>query len=197
MSRDLNFLYEIGTLRFIPRTWRQFLNSDFANVAEHTLRVMWIALVLADMENIKDTAKVIKMALVHDITETRTGDVHYVTRLYTKRNEEKAISDILTGLRLEPEMKALWEEYEERNSPEAKIVKDADTLDVDLELREQAVMGAQVGEVFKKQRVEVGLNHLYTESAKQLWQEIQNSNPHEWHTSGVNRYTSGDWQPRS
>ena len=39
LEKDLRFLYEIGTLRFVGRTWNQFLASGFANVTEHTFRV--------------------------------------------------------------------------------------------------------------------------------------------------------------
>jgi len=47
MKRDVEFLFEVGTLRLIDRTWRQFGGANFANVAEHTFRVMWIAALIA------------------------------------------------------------------------------------------------------------------------------------------------------
>ena len=37
IRRDTEFLFEIGCFRFLPRSWKRFLNSDFANNAEHTL----------------------------------------------------------------------------------------------------------------------------------------------------------------
>lgn len=71
-KRDIEFLYEIGCLRFIPRAWQQLLVPSGANLAEHILRVMWIAIVIAKYEK-ADIDKVIKMALVHDVSESRTG----------------------------------------------------------------------------------------------------------------------------
>ena len=87
-DRDLEFLNEIGTLRFIKRSWIQFLRSDVASISEHMFRMAWIALVIAKHEKVKDTGKILKMVLVHDITESRTGDPHYVSRQYVKIDEE-------------------------------------------------------------------------------------------------------------
>ncbi len=193
-NRDLEFLFELGTLRYVERTWRQFLKPDFANTAEHSFRVLWLAMYLAKAEG-ADSNKVIKMALAHDITETRTGDVQYMSRLYTSRNEEKAISDMTSGLSLESEIKELWEEYEKRETLEAKVVKDADTLDVDMELVEQAANGHTIHNILAPQRAQVR-NLLFTETAKGLWQKIYESNPHDWHVKGPNRLTQGDWKPK-
>ena len=95
MKPDINFLYEIGTIRYIDRMWKRFLNADFENLAEHHFRVAWIALVIAKHEKVDNTDKILKMALVHDIAESRTGDVDYLSRQYVERNEELGIKDIL------------------------------------------------------------------------------------------------------
>src|SRR6185369_12794021 len=99
-------------------------------------RVAWIALTLAKHEGVEDNEKILKLALMHDIAESRTGDVNYLTRQYTKRDEIKAFKDLSFGTIHESEISELSKEYEERKSIESKIVKDADTLDVELELRE-------------------------------------------------------------
>ena len=70
-SRDIDFLFELGTLRNTQRAWRQHLGVDCASVLEHTIRVAWLALILARREGIKDEEKVLKMALVHDVGEAR------------------------------------------------------------------------------------------------------------------------------
>src|SRR5579872_6919426 len=112
MKKDIEFLYEIGTLRFMQRTWRQFLNPDFSNISEHIFRVTWIALILARMEGVKSEEKIMKMAMVHDIGESRTGDVNYVARLYTKRDEITAVSDMVKGSLLD-DFLDLFKEYED------------------------------------------------------------------------------------
>jgi len=192
MKRDLEFLYEMGMMRVIPRAWVQVLNKDFANLSEHTFRIMWTSLIIAAEEK-ADTSKVLKMALVHDIAESRTGDVHYVSRQYVKRDEEQALDDILKDTSIEAEFKELMNEYVERKTLESKIVKDADNLDVDLELREQMVNGNRMNDFVRPQRERV-FELLYTDSAKRLWKEIQDSNPHDWHLNGRNRLNAGDWK---
>lgn len=192
-KRDTDFLYEMGTLRFIQRTWKQFLGADFANLSEHTLRVIWTALIIASQEKNVDTAKIVKMALVHDIAESRTGDVHYISRLYTKRNEEQAIKDILAETGLEEEFGTLYREYESRQTLESKIVKDADNIEVDLELAEQKARGNPLSDKWQAMRQKVR-STLFTESAKLLFDSIYQTDPDAWHINAPNRFSAGDWK---
>lgn len=192
--KDLNFLYEMGCLRFVQRTWKYFQNPDFANVSEHIFRVMWIALVLAKYEKCSETDTIMKMVLVHDIPEIRTNDVNYLSRLYVDRHEEKALHDQLAQSVLGEEFEAIWHAYEKRDSLAAKIVKDADNLDVDMELQEQAAKGVQLAFQWKEMRQRVAAEKLYTETAKKMVAEIKSSNPHDWHVQAPNRFTQGDWK---
>lgn len=194
MKRDLEFLYEMGSLRYIPRMWRRFSNNDFANLAEHHVRVAWIALMIAAHEKDVDTGKIVKMALVHDIAESRTGDVDDIARQYTERNEELGIRDILQDTALADEFVALWQEAEAKQTKEAQIVKDADNLDVDLELRERGTVGSHIGERLQPNRVVVAEHKLYTATAKKIWKAIQTSDPQDWHRNGRNRLNAGDWK---
>ncbi len=193
-ERDIEFLYEMGTIRYIQRTWRQFLNPDFANLAEHHFRVAWIALMLAKQEGVTDTEKVLKMALMHDIAESRTGDVNYLQRQYVIRNEEEGIADILADTSLAAEFLAVLKEYEERQSIEAKIVKDADNLDVDFELQEQSSRGHKIAEEWVEMRRDVQRAKLFTESAKRMAAQMREVSPHAWHVKGRNRHSAGDWK---
>jgi putative hydrolase of HD superfamily len=177
--RDLDFLYEMGTLRFIDRVWRQFHSPNVANVAEHTLRVCWTAEVLAAREG-ADRGRVVRMAMVHDLGKTRAGDAHWLNRAYLKRDETKAIADSTAGTSVEDDAKALWKEFKAGETLEAKIVKDADNLDVDLEFRERREDWhfARTEDDIRKKVFE---DKLFTASAKQLWEEIQASDPHRWY----------------
>lgn len=198
MKRDLEFLYEIGALRLIPRQWQRFHLPHVQNLAEHHFRVIWLALTIAAQEGKKvDTDKIMKMALMHDIAESRTGDVDYLARQYVDRHEDKAIRDMLKDTSLKDEFLALWQEYETRETIESRIVKDADNLDVDLDLREQASSGYNLADQWAAQRALVGTTKLYTKTAKRLHAEIWQSNPHDWHvTSPNNRIHGGDWKPK-
>lgn len=192
-NRDSEFLYEIGTMRFIQRTWKQFIGSEFANLAEHSMRVIWTALIIARGEKNVDTGKIVKIALVHDITESRTGDVHYISRLYTKRNDEQAIKDILLDTSVADEFLALYHEYEQRETLEAKIVKDADNIEVDLELMEQKARGNPLADKWTAMRRKVR-STLFTNSAKKLFDEIYQTDPDAWHINAPNRFSAGDWK---
>jgi putative hydrolases of HD superfamily len=191
---DINFLFEMGNIRFIDRMWRRFLNADFANLAEHHFRVFWIAMIIAAQEKNVDTAKIAKMALLHDIAESRTGDVDYISRQYVVRNEQLAIEDMLDGTSLEKEFLELIEEYEARKTIEAKIVKDADNLDVDFELAEQANRGDQLQHNWQSNRQFVASQRLYTKTAQTMFEQLKTADPHEWHLTGRNRRLDGDWK---
>lgn len=191
---DINFLFEMGNIRFIERMWKRFLRDDFANLAEHHFRVFWIAMIIAAHEENVDTGKIAKLALIHDIAESRTGDVDYLARQYVERNEELGIKDMLHGTAIEKEFFALWEEYETRESLESKIVKDADNLDVDFELAEQSAKGSQLKGLKGDMRQTVADNKLYTKTAKAIFEQLKTASPHEWHFSSRTRLNSGDWR---
>jgi len=195
MKRDVEFAYEIGAIRLIQRQWHRFHLGTVGDLADHHFRVLWLALMIAAQEKAKiNSEKMMKMALVHDIAESRTGDVDYLARQYVKRNEELGIADMLAGTSLEEEFLELWHEYEKRECLEAKIVKDADNLDVDLEIREQYSLGHHLANDWTNDREAAGRT-LHTETARKMQTAIKASNPHDWHTkSPRNRVNGGDWK---
>lgn len=179
--RDIELLYEIGTLRNVPRGWRQHLGMDCASDLEHTIRVAWLALMLARREGATDEAKILKMALSHDIAETRTSDLSYVQKVYIPDSHEPdAIRDMFTGTSMSDFIE-VTHEYETRQSIEAKIVKDADNLDIDLELKELAEQGSALPAKWQHFREKIRAEKLYTNAAKEFWDAIQASDPSSWH----------------
>lgn len=194
MKKDIDFLYEIGSFRMVQRAWKRFMNQHAQNITEHTFRVIWISLLLVQQEKKVNIEKMMKMALVHDISESRTGDVDYISRQYTTRDEVKAVEDIFKDSSLEKEFVELYKEYEKKDCIEAKIVKDADNLDVEIELHELEVQGSNLREVWQGSRDKSVYKMLYTESAKKMWKEIKDSHPHDWHLHTRNRFLAGDWK---
>ncbi|HEY9584171.1 MAG TPA: HD domain-containing protein [Candidatus Paceibacterota bacterium] len=180
-KRDLEFLYEIGTLRNMDRAWKTIMATDVASDPEHTFRVIFLALLIARSEGVKNEEKIIKMALVHDIAEVRTNDHHYLHSVYVKADEHKASYDTFFGTSLADLNSKVLSEYEERKTIESKIVKDADNLDIDLELKEMDERGLKLPAKFVKFRKLVRDKKLYTKSAKKLWDMIQKSDPADWH----------------
>jgi putative hydrolases of HD superfamily len=197
IKRDIDLLYEIGTLRFVDRTWKQFFGPAVANVAEHHYRVLWIALTIAAHEKKGSHEKLLKMAMAHDVSEARTGDVHYLSRQYVIRHEDKAVVDIFEHTAMGEEFVALLREYEKRESIESRILKDADNIDVDLELHELARRGqSALPALWKNHRRDHVYTRLYTDTAKKFWKAIHDSHsPDLWHIeSSSNRFNGGDWK---
>ena len=196
-KRDIEFLFEMGNIRLIDRMWRRFHAKDMANLAEQHFRMFWIAMIIASREGNCDTGKIAKLVLVHDIAESRTGDVDYIARQYVERNEELGIKDMLAGTALEKEFFTLWQEYEDRKTIEAKIAKDADNLDVDFELLESAQRGRDLlNDKWYEKRKIVYETKLYTATAKAIWEELYSGTHHvdDWHNNGRNRVNAGDWR---
>lgn len=180
-KRDVEFLFEIGSLNNTQRGWRQHLGSDVATVPAHTFRVCWLALLIARGEKVKDEEKVLKMALVHDIAETRVSDLSYVQKVYVAADEQLATHDIFSKTSVYDFFTKILSEYEERKSIEAKIVKDADNLDVDLEIKEFIERGSLAAKKWSPNRKLVRNKKLYTKSARKIWDLIQKVDVSSWH----------------
>lgn len=180
IHRDVEFLYEVGSLRNVQRGWLQHLATDCASDLEHILRVQLLALALARHEGVGNEELILKMALVHDLAESRTADHSIVQKVYVQEDEERALHDLFAGTSLQHLQEAATL-YAARELPQAKIVKDADNLDVDLELKEIEERGHLLPGKWRRFRKMVRDEKLYTESAKRFWDEIQTSDPASWH----------------
>ena len=120
--RDIEFLREIARFRDLTRAWCQFIDTPVENNTEHSFRVVWTALILAEHESrhtgkTLDTGRIMKMALAHDLAELRTGDAHYLSRYYMERDEERAITDIFAGTILGEEYAEIALAADSRNKP--------------------------------------------------------------------------------
>ena len=191
-KRDVDFLFEIGNLRHVTRVWNQLGGLSVANDTEHIFRVAMIAWLIAEREGV-DTNRVVKMAIIHDSQEIRTGDINYLHRLYVTRDEETAMLDQTEGIAVQDEMRELWREYEERKTLEAKIVKDADMLDQDLEIMEMISHGENSSRFFYDERGKTIRDKLFTKTAKEFFDTIRSADPDTWHKR-KNRFTHGDWK---
>jgi len=127
--------------------------------------------------------------MIHNIAEARTGDIAFMHRDYVVRHEELAEKHIFENTLLGKETPALFKEYAERTSLEAKIVKDADNIEVDLELKELADIGdSSAASMQKDHRPTIRAKKLYTKTAKKMWDQIQKTSPNDWH-----RALTGKW----
>jgi putative hydrolases of HD superfamily len=191
LHADIDFIFEVGTMRHIDRAWRQFGGLDFANVTEHTARVAMISMILAQREG-ADLSRAVLMALVHDLPELRTGDANYIQKQYRRDDECLAKCDIASPTSISEIVMNLFAEFEAGTSIEAQIVKDADNLDCDFELVERKDAGANIAEALSRTRMLVG-SRLKTTAAKEIFTCLGGHNSHDWHLRARNRYNAGDW----
>ncbi len=176
IKRIVEFLHEAGMLKKTPRTGYQFLGSGSESVAEHSFRTAILGYVMAQMEKNADIDKTVRICLFHDLPEARTGDHNYVNKKYVSVNEKKAICDQTKGLPFGDDIVALTDEFNAARTLEARIAKDADQLDLILELK-----GHQdSGNPNAKEWLRFALKRLCTESGKALGREIMASKSDAW-----------------
>lgn len=183
-----NFLYEIGTLRKIPRMHMQaFLTNDTSdNIATHSFRVPFIAWMIAKAEGL-DPYKTAMMALMHDLGEVRTGDHNWIAKRYIKIEEDQIIEEQLGPLP-DGELLILAKEYKERMSREAIAAKDADLIDQILLLREYAHQGNKEAERWlTTERSHKRVDALKLLTSKKIAEAILQTNVYDWWT---NLYTN-------
>ena len=176
VDRIVEFLFEVGMLKRTPRSGWQFLGSGSESVAEHVFRVAMIAFVLARMEDGVDADHVLRLALVHDLPEARTGDLNYVNQKYVTADEERAADDMSAGLPFADELRALLAEYRAEKTAESIVAHDADQLEMLLALKEQLEQGNSGASDWTP----FVLRRLRTENAQHLAQRILDGDSASW-----------------
>lgn len=182
-SNDLlavtHFLYEMGILAKTPRSAFPFLGSGNQSVAEHINRTCYIGLAMAQLEKTVDCAKVVLICLLHDIAETRSGDLNYVHQQYVKVDEEKILAELLAPLPFAGYMQAIFTGYKLRQSKEAILAKDADNLEWIMTLKEQSDLGNKRADVM----IQNAVQRLKTNIARELAQKILKTESTAWYAA--------------
>ena len=127
----LDFLSRIEKLKCNTRhSWTSSGRQE--SVAEHSWRLAVMAMLCADEFPELDMNKVIQMCLVHDFGEAITGDIPaFWKTAQDEAVEDRAVAELVSSLP-EPqrgELRALFEEMEARQTPEAKLYKALDNLE--------------------------------------------------------------------
>lgn len=175
MKKIANFLFEASTLKRLPRLGYNILGVKNESIAEHVYGSCVIGFVLARLAQ-ANIEKVILMCLFHDFEETRTGDITKINLFYIKRDSQKAKSDIFGKLPFAKDVQSLLDEYEEKKSLEAKIARDANILDLLVELK---VLIDQ-GNKHAVEWFEGNKERLKTPNAKKLFEQLQKTDSHDW-----------------
>jgi len=133
----IQLLLDAHRLNRIPRSgWVMRGVSDAESVADHSFGVAFIALILSEMMNQPlDQAKLLTIALLHDLPESVIGDIPAPATVHfaagAKREAETgALNTLLRGLSCAERWRSWWREFEDGETIEGRLVRDADRLDV-------------------------------------------------------------------
>ena len=176
MKKLVEFLFEVGMLKKTPRTGFQFLGSGRESVASHSFRTAVIGFALAKEEEGVNQSKVVLMCLFHDLPEARTGDHNYVNKRYVKINEQAALRDQMCGIPWGNEIVQLVDEFSRGETLEAKLARDADQLDLILELKEQL----DIGNKYASDWLHFAKKRLLTPIARKMAKKILETDWTDW-----------------
>ena len=135
LAEQMRFVSEAGRLKGVLRQTSLTDPARRENSAEHSWHLAVMALVLAEHAPPgTDLSRVIAMLLVHDLVEIDAGDLFlYATAAQHARQEEAELAAADRIFALLPDgqaeqVRALWDEFEERSTPEARFARALDRL---------------------------------------------------------------------
>lgn len=133
IHQDLEFVAYIDRLKNVIRVNGLFDGSRAENTAEHSWHAALSALILAPYANqVVDIDRVIRMLLVHDLIEIEAGDTFaYADSAVLARQEQIEIeaAEVVfnqMSFHLGDQLRALWDEFEARVTPDAMFAKAID-----------------------------------------------------------------------
>lgn len=135
LVKQISFIKEIDKLKYIQRKTKLFNSNRPENDAEHSWHLAMMTVVLAEHSNKPiDVLKVLKMVLIHDIVEIDAGDIfiYDTVKNHANTDQERIAAKRIFGL-LPPKQAegfiAIWEEFEEGITDDAKFAKSMDRFE--------------------------------------------------------------------
>jgi putative hydrolase of HD superfamily len=134
-KRQIEFILEADKLKNVSRRTVLLDRSRQENSAEHSWHIALILLVLfeyADEDDL-DLLQIVKLLLAHDLVEIDADDTYCYDEnggRTQKMRETKAADRIFSILPADQAaaFRSLWDEYEDRNTPESKFANALDRL---------------------------------------------------------------------
>ena len=128
LRQQIFFIAEVDKLKEVFRQTVLTKSRRAENSAEHSWHFALMIVVLAEHSNHQplDVLRILKMVLIHDLVEIDAGDTFaYDTKNMADQHAREAIAATRVFGLLPPdqaaEFRALWDEFEERTTPEAKF----------------------------------------------------------------------------
>jgi putative hydrolase of HD superfamily len=171
--RRLDFLVAAHGLTAVERVNRLLDGSRAETSAEHSWHLALTASILArELAPELDLARVLEMLLVHDVVEVDAGDVpiYDVAAREAVAAAERAAADRLFGLLGDDEgarLHALWHEFEDAHTPEARFAKAVDRL------QPMLVHWAGTGEAWAARGVTVAQERTFVVAIAGWWPPLE------------------------
>lgn len=134
LKRQIEFVMTIDEMKNIFRRNLIIDGSRHENDAEHSWHLAMLAIILEEYSAEKICIeRVLKIALVHDLVEVYAGDTFAYDEKGNEDKHEREVkaADKLFGM-LDPvqgaEMRALWDEFEEAETPESRYANAIDRI---------------------------------------------------------------------
>ena len=188
LKKQLDFILEIDKEKNILRQTHLSDHGRRENDAEHAWHMAIMAYLLKEYSNEPiDVAKVMIMCLIHDEVEIDAGDTYAYDAegLKTQKAREEAAKERIYSLLPDDQkqdLQALFDEFEERKTPEAKFARALDNLQPLLlnnsndggDWREHQVTEAQV--YGRQRRTAEGSEKLYEVTDQLIRENIAKGN---------------------
>lgn len=135
LSSQLDFVLELDRLKGVLRQTLLADRSRRENSAEHSWHLAAMTLALGEHAPTgTDLGRVMTMVVLHDIVEIDAGDLYVYAPEAAQasyRRAEAAAAERIFGLLPAAQgqrLRAVWEEFEERRTPEARFARALDRL---------------------------------------------------------------------
>ena len=176
-KKQIEFILEADRLKHVRRQTVLLDRSRRENSAEHSWHIALMVMIMAEYagESDVDFWRVMKMLLIHDLVEIDAGDTYCYDehgRQDQSQREEIAAERIFGLLPADQsaEVRALWDEFEKRETPESRF---ANALD-----RVQPLLNNYFtnGQTWQENRITSGQVHRRMRPAKDgapvLWEYV-------------------------
>ena len=179
MERQFRFALEADKEKRIGRQTYISNGEEKENDAEHAWHAALMAILLAEYANEPiDVLRTVTMLLIHDMVEIDAGDTYAYDEAakQTQREREEKAADRIFGMLpgdQRDELRALWEEFEAAQTPEAKFARTMDNI-------QPAMLNcATGGRAWREKGVKlsqiINRNKITPEGSKELWEYSLNN----------------------
>lgn len=177
LEQQIAFIVEIDKVKNVFRQTPLADGNRKENDAEHSWHIALMALLLKEYaEEEVDVLKVMTMVLVHDLVEIDAGDTYAYDDIgaVTKREREVKAADHIFGMLPKDQgnyLRALWDEFEEYESADAKYAHLLDNFQP--LLLNDASGGISWSEHSVKKSQIYKRNEQIEETSKVIWKKMQ------------------------